>query len=443
MRIPLWLGASLVLWLAQAAAAADFVVETAVLDNGLQVAVVPDHRAPLVTQLLYYRVGAADEGPRNRGVSHMLEHMMFQGTETVPADEFRDTIARYGGRENAFTSADLTGYWQTVGKEALEMVMRLEAVRMRNLALREEDFASEIEVIQEERRTRYESTPGGPFGEAVDFAAYQTHPYRYPIIGFPFDIEGLTVAKAREWYDTWYAPNNAVLVVAGDTSLAEVVALAEKHYGVIQPREVPSRWRTPEAPQLAERRVILRDPRVRQPSFSRSWLAPVRTDRDGVAPALRVLADVLSGSTGTLYQRLVVQQGLAASAGAFYSGGARDHGRFGVWMAGGREADVAAMERAMEEVLADVLANGVTAEDVALAQRLVRSDLVFGRDNVSRLARRIGAGLAIGLTVEEITTWSDQIDAVTVEDVNAAARQVLVRTRAVTGLLLPEEADAQ
>lgn len=425
-----------------AAVAADFAVESAMLDNGMQVVVVPDHRAPLVTQLLYYRVGSADEGPRNRGIAHMVEHMMFQGTATTPGEEFRNMVARHGGRENAFTSADLTGYWQTVGKQALEVVMRLEADRMRNLTFEEAEFASEIEVVHEERRTRYESGPGGPFGEAMDFAAYQTHPYRYPTIGFDFDIDAFTIEKARAWYDTWYVPNNAILVVAGDTDLAEVMALAEEHYGVIPRGELPPRWRPQEAPQQAERRVILRDSRVRQPSFNRSYMAPVRTDRDGFAPALTVLADILSGSTGTLYQALVVEQGLASSAGAYYGGGARDMARFGIWVAPGQDSDVGAMERAVDEVLAKVLAEGVTEEDVVLAQTLVRANLVYRRDNVTGLARRLGAGLALGLAVEEITTWSEQVDAVTVEDVNAAARHVLRRERSVTGLLLPEVSDA-
>ena len=422
-----------------AVAAPDFQVDTATLSNGMEIAVVSDHRAPIVSQLLYYRAGSADEHDGNRGIAHILEHMMFQGTSTVPGQEYRDTIARFGGRENAFTSADTTSYWQTVGREALEVVMRLEADRMQNLVIDEESFLREVEVVKEERRSRYETSPQGPFGEAMDAAAYLAHPYRYPIIGYMHHIEAFTIDEARDWYDRWYSPANAILVIAGDTTLAEVLPLAEKYYGVIPAGVAQTRDRAVEPPQLAERRVIVRDERVRQPSFGRSYLAPSRTARDGMAPALTIAADILSGSTGPLYQGLVVDQGIAAAAGAYYSGNARDWGRFGVWMSPNRDSDVAVMESAMDALLEQILEDGVSAEDVARAQNTVNSAMIFARDSVTRLARRVGGGLSVGLTVEEITGWTDEINAVTVDDVNAALRQVLDQRKSVTGLLLPAE----
>lgn len=425
-----------------AAAAADFAVDIATLSNGMAVAVISDHRAPIVTQLVYYRAGSADENDGNRGIAHMLEHMMFQGTANIPGDDFRDTIARFGGRENAFTSPDTTSYWQTVGKEALEVVMRLESDRMQNLVIDEAAFLSEVEVVKEERRERYETSPGGPFGEAVSAAAYLAHPYRYPIIGYMHQIEVVTIEEALDWYDKWYSPANAILVIAGDTTLAEVLPLAEQYYGVI-PAGVTQPWsRAVEPPQLAERRIIFRDERVRQPSFGRSYLAPARTARDGVAPALTVAAEILSGGTGPLYQGLVVDQGVAASAGAYYSGNARDWGRFGVWVAPNRDSDVAEMEAAMDAMLAKILEQGVSQSDLELAQHSIASGLIFARDSVSRLARRVGGGLIVGLTVEEITGWSTEINAVTVEQVNAALRQVLDRRQSVTGIMLPVDEKA-
>ena len=425
-----------------AAVAADFAVDTATLSNGMVVAVISDHRAPIVTQLVYYRAGAADENDSNRGIAHMLEHMMFQGTLTVPGEEYRNTIARFGGRENAFTSADTTGYWQTVGKEALKVVMRLESDRMQNLVIEEAAFLSEVEVVKEERRQRYETSPGGPFGEAVDAAAYLAHPYRYPTIGYMHNIEAFTIDEAREWYDKWYAPANATLVIAGDVTLAEVLPLAEQYYGAIPAGEKQPWNRAVEPPQLAERRVIFRDERVRQPSFGRSYLAPARTARDGLAPALTVAAEILHGSTGPLYQSLVVEQGVAASAGAYYGGNSRDWGRFGVWMAPNRESDIAVMEVAKDELLAKILETGVSRDDVALAQHSISASMIYARDSVSRLARRVGGGLVVGLTVEEITGWSTEVDAVTVEDVNGALRQILDRRQSVTGIMLPADGKA-
>ena len=417
----------------------DFLIDTATLGNGMQVIVVSDHRAPLITQLVYYMAGSADENEQQVGIAHMLEHMMFQGTKNYTGREFRDIVALHGGRENAFTAPDLTGYWQTVGKEALAVVMELESDRMRNLLIEEEAFLSEKDVVKEERRTRYESEPSGPFGEIVNAALHLEHPYGRPIIGWMYHIEAFTIEDALEWYDTWYVPNNAILVIAGDTTLAEVLPLAEEYYGVIPAGELPPRFRPRNPDPVAERRVVMHDPRVRQPGFTRAYLAPSRTARDGVAPALVILADALSGGTGYLYQTLVVGQGIAASAGAYYNSRSLDDAAFGVWMSPNRDSDVGDMEAALDDALEAFLERGVTEEQVATAKNNVRTGLIFARDNVGRLARRIGGSIAAGLTLEEVTGWSAEINAVTVEQVNAAARLVLDKRRSVTGLLLPEE----
>jgi len=417
--------------------AADFEVETALLDNGLQVVVVPDHRAPLITQAVYYKAGAADEPAGKGGLAHFLEHMMFQGTTTTPGEDYRNTIARYGGEENAFTAQDMTGYWQTVAVEAMEIVMELESDRMANLRILPEDFESEREVLKEERRSRYESDPGGPFSEAMSAALYLAHPYRLPVIGWMHDIESNTLQDAVDFYKKWYVPNNAILVIAGDTTLAEVLPLAEKYYGVIPRGADPVRARPQEPPQLAERRVILYDDRVRQPSFSRSYVTSSRTARDGLAPALSMLSQILSGSTGRFYQALVVDQGIATSAGTFYSGGAMDQTQFGVWVSPARDADLDAVEAALDAEIARVVAVGVTQEELDLAKNGTLSALIFSRDSVTRLGRRVGAGLVIGLSIEEIVGWSDEISAVTVADVNAAAVLVFDRRHSATGWLLP------
>lgn len=431
------LAAAFALLVAQPVWAADFAVETATLDNGLQVVVVPDHRAPLITQAVYYKAGAADEPTGKGGIAHFLEHMMFQGTSNIPGEEFRMTIAAHGGEENAFTNQDMTGYWQTVAAEALEVVMRLESDRMANLTITPEEFESEREVLKEERRSRYESDPGGMFSEQMSAALYLAHPYRLPVIGWMHDIESRTLQDAIDWYQKWYVPNNAILVVAGDTTLAEVLPLAEKYYGVIPRGEQPLRDRPQEPPQLAERRITYYDDRVRQPSFSRSYVTNSRTARDGTAPALTLLSDILSSSTGRLYQSLVVDQGIAVSSGAFYGGNSVDQTQFGVWVAPRIDSDIAVMEAALDAELDKLLADGVTEEELRLAKTGALTSLVFRRDSVQSLGRRVGAGLAVGLSIAEIVGWSDEIAAVTVDDVNAAARLVLDRKHSATGLLLP------
>jgi zinc protease len=422
---------------ATTALAADFQVSTALLDNGLFVAVVEDHRAPIVTQMLYYRAGSADELPHQRGIAHFLEHMMFQGTSTTPGAEFRGVIARYGGRENATTSQDTTTYFQTVGKEALELVMRLEADRMHNLVIDQRAFNSEKEVVREERRGRYENEPGGAFGEQYTAAQYLVHPYGNPIIGHMHEIEALTLQDAVDWYKKWYVPNNATLVIAGDTTMDEVLPLAQKYYGAVPRGPELVRFRPKEPPQLAERRVIMYDPRVRQPSLSRSYLAPSQTARDGTAEALTILASALSGSTGRFYQSLVVEQGLAASAGAGYGGTALNDTTFGIFASPRRGVDPAVVERALDAEIERLLRDGITAEEVELAKSGIIDGLIFARDNVMGLARRVGNGLSIGMTVEEVTALSDRIKSVTVARVNEAAKRVLDKRRSVTGMLLP------
>ncbi len=426
--------------LAGAAAAQDFQVKTAVLANGLYVAVVEDHRAPVVTQMVYYRAGSADELPNQRGVAHFLEHMMFQGTSTTPGQEFRNTIARYGGRENATTTADTTTYYQTVGKEALELVMRLEADRMHNLTITDKEFNSEKEVIKEERRNRYENEPGGLFAEQFSAAMYLNHPYGNPVIGYMHEIEALTRQDALDWYKKWYVPNNATLVIAGDTTLAEVLPLAQKYYGAVPRGAEPTRFRPKEPPHLAERRLFFYDARVRQPSMSRNYLAPSQTARDGTAQALTILATLLSGSTGRFYQELSIKQGIAQGAGAGYSGGLMNETTFSVSISPRRGIDIDVAEKALDAEIDKLLRDGVTADEVELAKSGILDGLIFARDNVMGLARRVGNGLSIGLTVDEVTHLSDIYKSVTVAQVNAAARLVFDKRRSVTGFMLPAPA---
>jgi len=292
-----------------AARAQVFEPETAMLDNGMQVVVITNERLPVVSHMVWYRVGGADE-PRGRsGIAHFLEHLMFKGTTNAPEGEFSEAIRRVGGQENAFTSYDYTAYFQNVPVSALEEMMRFEADRMVNLDLEESDIGPERDVILEERRSRVDNNPAALFREQVQAATYLHYPYRIPLIGWQHEMAELGLDDALAFYERWYAPGNAILVVSGDVTLAEVMPMAERTYGRIPAREIAPRERAVEPPQLAARRLDMTSDQVAEPSFSRRYLAPgyLWGEREYAYP-LQVLAEILSGgATSRLYRALVVE----------------------------------------------------------------------------------------------------------------------------------------
>ena len=253
----------------QISEAAVFNPETFTLDNGMQVVVITNRRAPVVTHHVWYRIGSSDSPPGKSGLPHFHEHLMFKATKDLASGEFSKEVARNGGNENAFTGPDYTGYFQTIAKDRLELVMRMEADRMTNLVLAEDEVLRERDVVLEERSMRVDNNPSARFSEQMNAAQFLHHPYRMPVIGWRHEIEAYTREDSLEFYRTWYAPNNAILLVAGDIDAAELKPLAEKYYGSIPAREIPERVRVQEPPQAAARTVTLRDERVRQPSWLR------------------------------------------------------------------------------------------------------------------------------------------------------------------------------
>ncbi len=418
-----------------------FGAESFMLDNGMQVVVIPDHRVPAVTQMVWYKVGSADEEPGRSGIAHFLEHLMFKGTQANPDGAFSYIVARNGGSENAFTSYDYTAYFQNVARDRLELVMELEADRMTGLLITDEDVATEREVVIEERRMRTDNDPGAILSEQVRAAQFFIHPYGWPVIGWQHEIEALEREAVMAFYRRHYAPNNAILVVAGDVTAEELRPLAERIYGAIPPVDLPERVRPQEPPQLAGRRLVYVDPRVAQPSLQMFYLAPTYGSGSAdQAYALEVLAEVLSGSTTSrLYRSLVVDQQIAVSAGAWYDGNAMDRSRFGFWIVPVLDVSIEDAEAALREQIAILLGDGVTEAEVERVKSRMAADLIYARDNVSSIARVYGAWLAVGLTVEEIEAWPERVNAVTVGDVNAAARAILVKPTEVVGILLPEE----
>ncbi len=422
------------------AAWADDEVTTFTLDNGMDVVVIEDHRAPVVVHMLWYRAGSADETPGRSGVAHYLEHLLFKGTDTLDPGEFSATVARNGGSDNAFTSFDYTAYFQRVAADRLGLMMQMEADRMVNLRLLDEDIATERNVILEERNQRVENDPAALMREQLRAALYLNHPYGRPIIGWRHEMETLDRTAALDFYEEFYAPNNAILIVAGDVTPDEVRTLAEEHYGPLPANpDLAPRARVSEPPQLAERRLTFEDPRVAQPYVTRSYLAPERDPGDQeTAAALTLLAELLGGGqTSVLTQALQFESQVAVYSGAFYRGTSLDDTSFGLVVVPSAEITLQEAETALDAEIARFLETGVDAEQLDRIKMQFRASTIYARDNVQSLARRYGAGLASGLTVEDIQAWPDILQAVTEDDIMAAARMVFDRNNAVTAWLTP------
>ncbi len=425
------------------AGAGVFNPETFTLENGMQVVVVSNHRVPVVTHMVWYRVGSADEPPGKSGLAHFLEHLMFKGTEKLGPGEFSRILARNGGQENAFTSRDHTAYFQTVAVERLELVMEMEADRMTNLVLTEEIIEPERLVIIEERRQRTDNEPAAILGEHVNAAIFLNHPYRNPIIGWEHEIRTHTLDDILSFYRRHYTPDNAILVVAGDITAEELRPLAEKYYGVIPPAPEPLRRARPqEPPHRAARLVTMTDQRVRQPSWRRYFLAPsyATGDTEHAYPLL-VLSEILGGgATSRLYRSLVVERKIAISAGAYYGPGSLGPATF-VFAGSPRPGTpVSEFEQAMEEAIQELLDQGVTGEEVEKAKTRLVDSAVFGRDSLRAGAHAFGSALTSGRTIEDVESWPQRIAAVTREQIEEAARAVMREGGSVTSLLLPETA---
>lgn len=417
------------------------------LDNGLQVVVIEDHRAPVVVQMIWYRVGAADEPPGHSGIAHFLEHLMFKGTDTVGPNQFSAIVEAQGGDDNAFTSWDYTSYFQRIAADRLDLVMEMEADRMRNLRLTEEDVATERQVILEERAQRTDSSPGALLSEQMRAAQYLNHPYGIPIIGWRHEMEQLDREAALAYYERFYAPNNATLVVAGDVDPETVKTLAQQHYGPIAPSEgLLPRDRPQEPPQLAERRITLADERVSEPYVFRTYLAPERDPGDqNEAAALTVLAELLGGSgqTSVLPRALQFDSQTAVYSTAFYDGTTIDAATFGLIVVPAPGVSLADAEAAMDRVIADFLQTGPDPAALERIRTKVRANDIYARDDVNRLARRYGEALSVGLTIEDVESWGATLSAVTEADIMAAAEKVFDRRNAVTGWLTRPEAEEE
>jgi len=420
-------------------------VTTFSLDNGLDIVVLEDHRAQIVVHMIWYRVGAADEPPGKSGIAHFLEHLLFKGTDDLEAGEFSATVTRNGGSDNAFTSFDYTAYFQRVASDRLELMMQMEADRMRDLRMTEEDVATELQVVLEERGQRVDSNPGSLFREQRQAAQYLNHPYGIPIIGWRHEMEQLNREDAFAFYQRYYAPNNAILIVAGDVDPDDVRALAQKHYGPLAPTaDLPERNRPQDPPQLSERRLAFADERIAQPYVTRSYLAPERDSGDQFEAAkLVMLAAVLGGdgATSVLGKKLQFDTQKAIYTSASYAAVSLDDTTFGLVIAPTPEVSLREAEEALDNAVAEFMEEGVDSEQFERIKMQLRASRIYAEDNIEALARRYGSALTSGLTVADIQAWPDILQSVTEDDVMDAARSIFNRDNAVTGWAMSADAE--
>jgi len=417
---------------------------TFTLPNGLQVVVIEDHRTPVVTQMVWYKVGSADETPGKSGLAHFLEHLMFKGTAKHPVGEFSQTVLKIGGNENAFTSADYTGYFQRVPRDQLPKMMEFEADRMTGLILKDENVLPERDVVLEEYNMRVANNPEARLNEQIMAALYLNHPYGRPVIGWHHEIERLDREDALAFYRRFYAPNNAVLVIAGDVDAKEIRPLVEETFGKVasQP-SIPVRRIRPQEPEpVAPRTVTLADPHVEQPTVKRYYLTPsAATAAPGESAALDVLAQLLgNGSNSYLYRALVVDRPLAVAATAAYQGTSLDPTQFSISVAPRPGVEFSTVEQVVDKVIADITQNPVRAEDLERVKTQLIAEAIYAQDNQAVMARWYGGGLTTGLSVEDIRSWPDRIRAVTADQIRAAAQKWLDKKRSVTGYLIKDTA---
>jgi zinc protease len=421
-----------------------FGAKLARLPNGLTVVSLDSRRAPVAAQMVWYRVGSADEPQGLSGMAHFLEHLMFRGTPSVPSGQFSRRVARVGGNDNAFTSFDYTAYHQQVARESLPLVMAMEADRMQSILLDEATIETERGVILEERRQVVDNVPRARFREQLNATAYINHPYGRPVIGFEHEIRGIPRAALKDFHDRHYAPDNAILILSGAVSSDEAMALAEEHYGKIPAKGLAPRIRPQEPPAVADRRVSLRDPRASEPSVTRVWLAPTYVApgpfADGTRHALplEVAAHILGGGPGSRLYAALVETGLATGAGAWFTGEAVDATDLGVAATVRQGSEPAKLEAALDATLARFLEEGASEAETSRAIRQMTEGAIFARDSLMGGARVVGAALAVGMELDAVEAWPARIRTVTPAQVTEAARLVFARP-GVTGWLLPQQ----
>lgn len=422
--------------------AGTFGAESFTLENGMQVVVIPNHRAPVVTHSVWYKVGAADEDFGHSGVAHFLEHLMFKGTEKIGPGEFSRIITSIGGNDNAFTSQDYTAFYQSVSKSNLEKVMKMEADRMTNLALPSKEVESELQVILEERRQVTDNDPSSRLGEQMRAALFVNHPYGIPVIGWMHEMKQLNRDAVYNFYKKWYSPSNAILVISGDITAEELRPVAKKIYGKIPAGAAPERYRTTIPDLHSDKKILYRHEHVRQPIFQRVVLAPGFRENKEESLALEVLSEAVSGGPTTrLYKHLATEKKIATNVGMYYRSDAWDYGEIGIYGVPNSEITLDDMEDGILSEIRDIAKNGITEEELKLAKKRLKAAAIYARDSLKGPAMTVGRALVTGSSLEDIENWPNMIGKVSLEQVNQVAAKYLDPDNgkaSVTGYLLPE-----
>ncbi|MBC6497707.1 MAG: insulinase family protein [Alphaproteobacteria bacterium GM7ARS4] len=400
------------------------------LHNGMDVVVIPNKRSPVIAHMVWYKIGAADEPDGKSGIAHFFEHLMFKGTKNLEPGEFSKIVARNGGRDNAFTSQDYTAYFQTIPKNMLDTVMKMEAERMHQLILTDDTVYPERDVILEERKQRVDNDPTSILDEAVDAALYPNHPYSDPIIGWEHEIQRLTTDDALAFYRQHYQPHNAILVISGDTSIEEVKTLAEKHYGAVPSvKKTPSpaiRPRSVSPPQRTEQRISLKDPRVMQEKWQRLWKMPsMNLDSERLPEEVYdLLAEVLGGgSTSFLYTRLVREQKHAVAVSAYFSH-ALDYDHFSIVAIPAANVSLDTLEDAISQALDDFLTTPLDTQQVKRIKNAYLAQTLFDRDSLMGPAMIMGHALVLGHTIDDVETYPRKVSNVTEKELMRAAQSL-------------------
>jgi zinc protease len=409
------------------------------LQNGMQVVVIPDHRAPVVTQMIWFKVGGADDPPGLSGLAHFFEHMMFRGTKQTPGDQFSRTVARNGGDDNAFTTHDYTAFYEQIAKDRLPIVMGLEADRMANLDLSDSNVTTERNVVLEERRLRIDNDPQALLVEQVDAALHLSHPYGRPVIGWPEEVRRIGRIEAQDFYKHHYAPNNAILIIAGDVTVEEVRNDAQTAFGKVPARELVPRVAYAEPKRLGETRLDIASKDAKVPLFLRVYRVPSYAEAaPGQAEALETLAQLLGGdATAALNRKLVVERHMATAAGASYDGYARDSGEFTVYANPRPGVSLTALEHAIDDIINSYAKAAPNAKDLARAKTQLIAGATYRRDNQYAMAQAYGQALTIGLTAFDVRAWPDRIQSVSGDAVVKAAKGSLIKREAVSATLTP------
>jgi zinc protease len=416
-------------------------IESFTLPNGLEVIVIENHRVPAVSQMLWYRIGGADDPSGKSGLAHFHEHMMFLGTPQYKAGEYSSIVAKNGGQENAFTGADATSYYITIAKEKLPLAMELEADRMRGITPSDADAVKEKQVIIEERRMRIENNPHALLGEQMNAALFRNHPYHWPIIGWMSEMEGLTKDDVLAFHKKWYHPNNAILILSGDITMAQAKPLVQKYYGNLKKAEIPQRKWNPEPPQNTQRRVTLHHTNVKQPSFHRNYASDslVYGQKERALP-LFVLTQMLGGGKSSrLYQTLVVEQKLATDIDVNYNGFTLGPAVFSIDITPEQGISLNTLEQALDKELTRAMSEGFTEKELSRAKTQLKAETIYARDGITAMARIMGWIRIAGLNTDYFNRWPEMIDAVTPTHIQDAAKATLLLNQSVTGLLLPQE----